>query len=226
MAIDEVVFKNDIDISVAAIKEKTILDARRQKEFQFLQEHNYSGIEKKINDAQNSYDITEASTLSEADGTNGSKTRGMGAIAKLKNEKTQHRKAILTSLITDKSKLDLKKTESVDKAELVASNSFKENALLIRIKAFFQLVKSDSYMLVIYILFSLLLFFFEFLVVILKLTWKKTNYERKLEMIEKIGQTRIEYLLKRESPLSDPGNYIPQLELARKRVTTKSTIFK
>jgi len=226
IAIDEVVFKNDIDISVAAIKESAILDARRNKELQFLQEHNYSGIEKKTNEAQRNYDITEASTLAEADGTNGSKTRGMGTIAKLKNEKLLNRKTVLNSLTADKSQLDLKKTDAVDKAELVASNSFKENALLIRIKGLFQLAKSDSYMLVIYILFTLLLFFFEFLVVILKLTWKKTNYERKLEMIEKIGQTRIEFLLKSESPLSDPGNYIPQLELARNRINAKTTLFK
>ncbi|MEO5777406.1 MAG: hypothetical protein ABIQ27_10900, partial [Flavobacterium sp.] len=59
-----------------------------------------------------------------------------------------------------------------------------------------------------------------------KLTWKKTNYERKLEMIEKIGQTRIEFLLRNESPLSDPGTYIPQFELAREKVNIKTAIFK
>jgi len=71
--------------------------------------------------------------------------------------------------------LDKEKNEAIKKAGLGMEKAFNENALLIRIKALFALVISDRYMAIVYTLFTLLMFFFEFLVVILKLTWKKTN---------------------------------------------------
>lgn len=69
------------------------------------------------------------------------------------------------------------------------------------------------------------MFFFEFLVVLLKLTWKKTNYELKMEMIEIIGQKRIEFLLNNNSPLNDPGNFLPQLADERQSLRKNSSIY-
>ena len=106
-----------------------------------------------------------------------------------------------------------------------AAVTFRENALLTRIKALFTIVVKDSYMLVTYILFTLLMFFFEFLVVILKLTWQKTNYERKIEMIEEIGQKRMEFLMRKDSPINDPGYFLPQLEESRKVLNKNISVF-
>ena len=65
------------------------------------------------------------------------------------------------------------------------------------------------------------MFFFEFLVVILKLTWKKTNYERKLAMLEKIGEERILYLLRKGSPVYDPGVGFQHIETIKSRINKK-----
>ena len=67
--------------------------------------------------------------------------------------------------------------------------------------------------------------FFELLVVILILTWKKINIERKMEMIENFGQRRIEFLIKSNSPLNDPGSYLPQFSVARECLKKNSALF-
>jgi hypothetical protein len=56
----------------------------------------------------------------------------------------------------------------------------------------FDLVKTDGYMMGFYILVTAILFTLEFLVVVFKVTMGKTNYERRLELIEEIGQKRME----------------------------------
>ena len=191
MAIDEVVFKNDIDISVASIKETNILDAKKMELEQFMRLNEYFSLGKNITEEKSNYDNAEVTAIAEADGTNGTKNKGLGDIARLKIKKADERKVSWNNLIVQKQLLDIAKDSMVNLAGIRAENSFKENVLLIRIKALFQLVGKDGYMLTIYILFTLLMFFFEFLVVILKLTWNKTKYERKMEMIENIGERRI-----------------------------------
>ena len=225
MALDEVVFKNDIDISVALLKESSIEDAKKAAAEHYMQLNEYSTLNKNIADAKLNFDNAEATAIAEADGTNGTKNRGVGNVTKLKNKKAEDRKADWVKLMTYKQQLDIEKEIIVNQAGTRSMNSFKGNALLIRIKALFRLVAEDGYMLFVYIFFTLLMFFFEFLVVILKLTWKKTNYERKLEMIENIGHKRIEFLLGNNSLLNDPGNYLPQFSQARESLKKKSSLF-
>lgn len=142
-----------------------------------------------------------------------------------KTKKRGERKSVLAGLITQKTILDQEKDKAVKEAGGKRAESFNENALLIRIKALFSLVAKDGYMLTTYILFTLLLVFFEFLVVVLKLTWKKTNYEKKMEMIEEIGHIRMEFLQRKDSPLTDPGNFLPQFETARQALKKDSSLY-
>lgn len=225
IAIDEVVFREDIDISVAEIKEQTIAKAKDTKDIEFRKLKQYGNLEKNIADAKQKFNSAEESALAEADGTKGTKTRGVGEITLLKNQKALERKADRNSLLAQKNLLDKAKDSLVNISGKKAESFFKEHALLTRIKALFHLVVRDNYMLSIYILFTLLMFFFEFLVVILKLTWKKTNYERKIEMIEYIGQRRMEYLQNNNSPLNDPGNFLPHLSQARNSLQKNSSLY-
>lgn len=225
MAIDEVVFKNDIDISVASLKESGIADAKKVTMEQYMILNEYSKLNRNIAEAKINFDNAEATAIAEADGTNGSKSRGVGNVTRLKNKKAEQRKSDLDKLMTHQQKLNIDKDIIVNQAGINSMNAFKGNALLIRIKALFNLVVKDPYMLFVYIFFTALMFFFEFLVVILKLTWKKTNYERKMEMIEIIGQKRIEFLLNNNSPLNDPGNFSPHLADARQSLRKNSSIY-
>jgi hypothetical protein len=205
IAIDEVVFKNDIDISIVTLKNEAIRKSKQDEEKQFKINNNYQKVELAIANLTNRYSTAVNNTLAEADGTTGSKKSGGGSIYRIKDKAKEVIRKDLEDANQKLATLDREKNNAINKAGLLTENSFNENALLTRIKALFTLVSSDRYMAIVYSLFTLLMFFFEFLVVILKLTWKKTNYERKLEMIEKIGEERILYLLRKGSPVYDLG---------------------
>lgn len=225
IAIDEVVFKNDINLSMALLKDSSIADSKAAAVIQFMHLNEYETLDKSITEAKGNFDNAEASAIAEADGTNGTRSRGVGNITRLKNIKAEERKADWAKLMAKKQQLDIIKDSTANRAAVIAMSTFAGNALLIRIKALFRLVEGDRYMLIVYIFFTLLMFFFEFLVVILKLTWKKTNYERKMEMIEDIGQRRIEFLLNNKSPLIDPGNYLPQLNQVRESLRKNISLY-
>jgi hypothetical protein len=225
IAIDEVVFKNDIDISVAGIKEKTIAGAKMEEEKIFNKLNHITELNNEIKIAQVKYDAAAATAIAEADGTNGTGHRGLGNVTKFKDQKAKERKMDMNELLVKQEGLMRAKNTLINEAGIKAAVTFQENALLTRIKALFTIVIKDTYMLVTYILFTLLMFFFEFLVVILKLTWKKTNYERKVEMIEEVGQKRMEFLQRKDSLLTDPGYYLPQLEQARDALKKNSSFY-
>lgn len=225
IAIDEVVFKKDIDTSVVKLKGKTVQQARDTAAADFENENGYVQLNTAISEARTAYESAERTVIDEANGTYGTGRRGAGKITALKDKKASERKAELDKLIASKEKLEEEKQKAIEAAGENRRASYNENALLVRIKALFNLVKEDGYMLATYLLFTLLLFFFEFLVVVLKLTWKKTNYERKMEMIEEISNRRIEFLKQNNSPLNDPGNYLPQFATARESVKKNSSIY-
>jgi hypothetical protein len=130
----------------------------------------------------------------EADGTGGSKQRGYSTIARLKlnssDELKQEYEQANNKYIKELKKLEANSEEL--KVELL--DSYSEKSLLLRIKAMYDLVLSDPFMLVIYIIFSLILLILEFSVIIAKYGIATTNYERKVELIEKIGERRINEL--------------------------------
>ena len=225
IAIDEVVFKNDIDISVVSLKNEAIRKAKQDEENQFKLNNNYQNVQFEVTNLANRYNSAVNSAIAEADGTTGSKQAGVGVITIMKDNAKNVIRKDLEAANQKLALLDKDKNEAVKKAGLVMAKAFNENALLIRIKALFSLVISDRYMAIVYTLFTLLMFFFEFLVVILKLTWKKTNYERKLAMIEKIGEERILYLLRKGSPVYDPGIGYQQIREASNCLGSVKTIF-
>ncbi len=224
IAIDEVVFKNDINTSVAKIKKDAVLKAKMEASSHFEKETGYPELEKRIIEAKNAYEKAEQAVIDEANGTYGTGRRGAGKITELKNNKALDRKNELDKLIAQKAALAVQKMVEINKAGEDRTKTFDDRGLLVRVKALFALVREDGYMLIVYLLFTTLLFFFEFLVVILKLTWRKTNYERKLEMIEEIGNMRMGVLLNKNNQM-DPGSYLPQLDAASIAVKRNSAIY-
>lgn len=226
IAIDEVIFRNDIDISMVAIKANTIAEAKDQAAWDFMKLNDYDKLNTGIKEAEDKYEKADQMVIDEANGSYGTGKRGAGKITQLKDRKAGQRKAELDKLNGQLAALNILRDKEATAAAEKAEASFNDHALLTRIKALFRLISSDRFMKGIYILFTLLLFFFEFLVVILKLTWKKTNYELKLEMVEQLGRNRMEFLQRKESPLNDPGNYLPKLQLARNALSKNSSLFK
>lgn len=226
IALDEVVFNNEINTAVTELKDEFIKEAKIRAATQFDTLNRYNSITENIAAAQTKYDESIEAVKKEADGSYGTGKRGIGKITQLKQDISNTRKSDLAALINKKSQLDAEKKQAEEVAGISAEKNFNPHSLLIRIKALMKLVTRDIYMLVPYILFTLLMIFFEFLVVILKGTWNKTNYEKRVEMIEQIGEQRIAFLMSKNSPALDPGQYLEKFEMARNAVSRKNTLYK
>lgn len=82
----------------------------------------------------------------------------------------------------------------------------------------FDLISQDKWMLSIYILFTAFLFCLEFLVVILKLSLKETNYERKIALIERIGTERMARIADKDSKGFEAAKHHPEVKKAKKEL--------
>jgi hypothetical protein len=225
IALDEVIFKREIDTGMPFLTEEYKTQLIRKTEMEFKDQHNYRNLETSIANAQVKYDSAFESAIHEADGTTGTKAKGVGQITKFKSEKAKERKADLNELLREKQALDVIKDSLLNATSQKVEKSFDENGLLVRVKALFDLISGDKYMVGIYTLLSTLMFFFEFFVVILKLTLKKTNYERRIELIEEIGQRRIEQLKQKDIHFADPGFSFKELKDTKMLLDQRSKVF-
>lgn len=194
VALDEVIFKNDIDQKVAEIKRNLLEQENNNIEQSYASQ--IAGLGKNRDLKYQVWQKALKEAEKEADGTGGSRRRGVSEITKLKlsNSGLLKKDYLEASARFDKSMKDLssKKQDNTLKIE----KDFNENSLLLRVKAMMRLVLEDGFMLSIYIIITALLFCFEFLVVIMKITLPKTTYELKMESIEKIAEQKIKSICK------------------------------
>jgi len=224
LAIDEVVFKNDIDNQVMEIRNDMISNEKHRISKVNEGELFYLENQKAAKYAAWQYALKDAKQ--EADGTGGSGQRGVSEITRLKEKQ-----ANLLKSDYEKAELKLNEVRSgIEEAKKVStlklSKGFNENSLLLRIKAMFMLVKSNMIMLFVYILFTGFLFSLEFLVVILKSTLGKTAYERKLEAIEAIAMNKIKNMENFERDHFHPEDMHEKVKSAKNYLSTKkSSVF-
>jgi hypothetical protein len=189
--LDEIVFHKDIEHQLAEMQRIDNLQAVEQIDIQFADEISVSrqNLDRLYTDWQNAVDDARK----EADGTGGSGQRGVDGIARLKLDAAQNLKVEYDRALSSHESM-LTRIEDIKNA-IRNNQNISNDGLLIRVKALFSLVLNDWVMALIYGLFTLFLFSMEFLVVMIKMGWRKTNYERKIEMIEEIGRSRMEKLL-------------------------------
>jgi hypothetical protein len=168
ISMDEVIFKNDIDNQVAIYKQKAIESAGSSKEKEFLNE--ITKQEAIVNQKDEELKQARKGAFDEAGGTAGSGIRGAYKIANFKlniaskvetgyNKENDRLSVLRNSLETEKAN-----------AKFKAESDFNGNALLLRIRAMFDLIAQDGFMLGVYVLFTLFLFCLEFLVVVIKMS--------------------------------------------------------
>lgn len=189
LIIDEIIFKNDIERQLEENKRNYVTE-----EVIKWEEANTSNInlQSQITDEADSHRRHAMQNfLDEINGTGGTGNRGVAAVAK---EKYKIYENLNYAFESEKSKLDLLKTnhetgksELRDKLERMSD----EGLLLHRIQAMFDLLFKNKIMLVFCSFFTLVFVIIELLVVILKISSRKTHYEIFNEMKESIGASRI-----------------------------------
>lgn len=219
---DEVIFKGDIDQQVAINKDRMIQES--VENFRRINNSEREKIEKEATSRLQAWEEWQRKASDNAEGKNGV-PYGYGEVAKMLERVTEEKKddynIAQSTLNGFRSSLKLK--EETIKQQM--ADAFGQHSLLIRIKAMFDLVGKDTWMLFIYLLFTLLLFFLEFLVVIIKISSEETNYERKVKAIERIGFERIEKLTRKDFILFDPTRVHPMVKAAKAAIEAPSPAF-
>jgi hypothetical protein len=188
--LDEVIFAKDISQQLAVNQDKILTQKKEDVLLAYKDE-----LMVKLGLAEQKYIAWQQSLQAaerEADGSAGSGIKGVHAITKLKLNNAGINQGDYAQAKAELEGLQLQLKSEQEKEVANVKAGFENNALLQRIKAMFDLVKTDRYMMVFYLLVTAILFTLEFLVVVFKVTMGKTNYERRLELIEEIGQRRME----------------------------------
>jgi hypothetical protein len=224
ISFDEVLFKNDIDNQIAEYKqkeiEKGILKVDRRYENRILTQQ--AIVREKDNKLSDSYKDAKG----EADGSSGSHQKQVGKIAMLKmgiankieNEYNLENQK-LDDLIASR---ESEKKNTISKVD----STFKGNALLMRIRALFELIAADRIMLIVYILFTSFLFCLEFLVVLIKV-FSNSSIDEDLEKErEKLLRAKTQKIIERSIDFYNPEQHTPQVQIANNVLRQKvSSIF-
>jgi len=203
--LDEIVFKDDIEQQMMEIKNESTMDYLGN--IDDLYASNLARIQAEVDNRYTAWQSAMEDAKKEADGTGGSGTKGVHAIANLKldiadsnREAYENAKAELATL---QEKIQIDKDNKISEVE----EGFKDSALLMRIKALYMLVVKDSFMKAIYILFTAFIVLLELMVIILKLSWSKTNYEKRLDFIEEIGEKRMNKIRQNDPRLYESSKH-------------------
>jgi len=220
IALDEVIFEEDINFQVQKNKDAHI--AKELEIFKKTTESEYLLLSGDAENARKKWQQAMQNALSEADGSGGSGKKGVSAITRLKLASSESL-AKDYDIATDKlNKFSLQKTSAVENKTKELLRAFNSNSLLIRIKAMHDLVFENTSMMIVYILFSTVLFILEFIVILTKNSVSTTTYDKKIELIEEIGKYKTEQLLDTTRRAFDPGRYCNSLQNAYKLVESNN----
>lgn len=184
LSIDEVIFKHDIDTRVASLRMEAGKNAVLQVEEAY--QPRLADQKRKVEALHSVWQKALEEVRREADGTGGSGIAKVGAITIVKQDQAR---LLEKDYLVEKDRQDAlvnAMKEEMARAESSALSEFRENGILLRAKALFQLVGEEVFVLLAYLLMTLLLFCLEFIVIIFKLTLPPTTDERLELMAEEL----------------------------------------
>jgi hypothetical protein len=201
--LDEIIFQHDIHNEIMIIKKeerkRNLLDFDKQHEEKLNQ------INSSIHLADNWAKIKQTEATQEADGTGGTKSRGFEKVAQHKQQIADKEADKVKAMESDKKKL-LANYESNRLAEESTFNKeFKENSILLNMRAMFQVISNSIGALLIWLIFTLILAAFEFLVIIIKMVSKPTDYEDYIELESNIKKSDLSSIWENKQRMLQAG---------------------
>lgn len=223
LALDEVIFKSDIDHQINKNKEQYAEKKASKAGEDFDMVNGMAGRLQSLDEGRSGIGAAEQLAINEMDGK-GSGMKGAGRIAQKKLDIAASRKNAVALEQRAYDSLIQEKTTAMNNAKEEAESGYKDG-LMIRVKALFQLVFSDWAMCIAYLVLTVLMFCIEFIVVLVKSKTPESNYERRVKLIEAIGEKRMQMLGRKDAPLSDPGYCLPNTIAARRALIKNGSIF-
>lgn len=223
LIVDEIVFENDIDQQLAKNQRAEV--ETELAAFDSLWKTRISAQEEIVRNSSANWDSAVRRIDRELNGKSGTRIPGYGPIAMIMQENAEKYKQEYT---TQTSALDTLMVK-YENARLQESNritsSFNNHSLLKRMKAMFDLVRSDWLMLIVYVVFTMIFLLLECMVVIVKASGGKTNYEKKHELIEEIGEKRMKRIAGHDEKYFDPSRHSEVSKNLHDSVSQNGSIF-
>jgi len=190
--LDEWLFKEDIDKQMAFNKMEHI----KNETSKIIEESQIEIIrmEEEVRLRKQEWDAALDNATREADGTGGSGNKGVSAITKMKmqvagQKQLEYEKA--AKQLTDlKESVGTRIDERIGEIESLLNIK----SLLTRMHAMFSLIFNNAIMFFVWLLITGILFCLEFIVVILKMSWEDTPYEKYKQTLDEIQVRRMNML--------------------------------
>jgi hypothetical protein len=222
LAFDEIIFKNDIDQQLAENKSALIKSNQESIRIKYLPqvESQQELVLKKYNIWVKSLEDAKKESAAEE----GTMIPGVGPITKFKMSIAKINEIDYLNGMKELDQLKRKRLEEQQGIEGKIEKSVKQNAMLHRIQGMFELVRQNGMMMLIYCIVTAFLFMLEFIVVLLKVYLPITNYEKKIKLIEEIGERRMEKLRNHDEHYYDFGR-IQSMKSGGRVVPATSNVF-
>jgi hypothetical protein len=210
ISLDEVIFKHDIDNQIAYYVQVEIDSAVQRVERDY--KNQITMQQSIVNQKASEWKQSLKDAKSEADGTGGSKQKTVGKIALLKMDIAGKQESDYQKEYGKLEELIVSMDSAKKNAKLKAESGFNEKALLMRIRAMFDLIANDEFMLGVYILFTIFLFCLEFLVVFIKIGSKYSIDEELEKAREQLLRAKTQKTLDRSSIFYQPEHHIQSVQ--------------
>lgn len=205
LIVDEIIFEKDIDQQLA--KNQRMEAETELYSIDTLWSKKLSEQESKVDERYHAWDSALRRIHLEVTGKGGTGIPGNGPMTSVMIENAEryekeylNERAMLDTMKSQFDRIRLSEKERI-------SSSFSTHSILKRMKAMFDLVKSDNLMLLVYSVFTLIFLLLECMVVIVKMSAGKTNYEKKQDLIEVIGEKRMNRIAKHDEVNFDASRY-------------------
>lgn len=205
LIVDEIVFEKDIDQQLA--KNQRMETESELYAIDTLWSKKISEQKAEANERYHAWDSALRRIHLELTGKAGTGIPGNGPMTSVM---IQNAAQYENDYINEKSKLDTVtmqygEARTSEKGRITAS--FNNHSVLKRMQAMFDLVKSDKLMMIVYIVFTFIFIMLECMVIVVKMSSGKTNYEKKQELIEDIGSRRMSRIAGHDEKYFDPSRY-------------------
>lgn len=213
---DHMLFNNDIHQQLTVNRLSIIDDAIIKIDDKYA--YAISQENKNVNEKYHQWQISLNDAKKEADGTAGSGHKGVGQIASMKMNIAVKNEKDYINASNKLNQLNTKVEKEKEEVRARLENSFKDGSFLLGMEAMFDLISGNRTALVVYIIITSLIFSLEMLVIIFKITSKKTNHERRQDMIEWIGKKRMDGYMNDDKNLKTDDRKLPAYINANEKI--------
>lgn len=201
--VDEILFHNDISNNMPGYIETKITEASTSVEEKFNPQ--VDSLRKEVDLKYGVWMASVNEVKAEADGSGGSGKAGVSEITRTKLALTDIQKSNYEEAMLRQQEFKARYDSELGNIRDEFKKNFNPDSLLTRMNVMFALIGKSRTMLFWYLVFTIIFFIIEILVVLVKTFSQESNYERKLRLIEEVGRHRMDAMLLRELETYNPS---------------------